>query len=364
MTGNPLRSTRAVVARLGPWNLFHAIAVVAACAFAYNGARILCDTTGVGEPIFENLVREGCYVEPYAFTQKSKAALIDNLALLLEQGEITLPRPELCPELIDWILLRKEKLPEADFAWYKELAQQPNNLPVMRQFYSQMSMVDDGVGHVLAKLEEKGVLDDTLVIYTADHGLSVGHHGFWGHGEDTWPSNMHRSANNVPLIMSHPDFARPGSEVESLVGTTDIFATILDHTGCETRSPEAISGESLYPLLCGETAELRNEVFMEQEETRAIRTFQWLFMRRFENTHYDFKHELYDLVNDPDERKNLAQLPEYSAVVAELSARVDDFFSRYSNPRWDLWRGGAAKSNSTRPFLWKEVWGDGWAPDY
>ena len=95
---------------------------------------------------------------------------------------------------------------------------------------------------------------------------------------------------------------------------------------------------------------------MEQEETRAIRTFQWLFMRRFENTHYDFKHELYDLVNDPDERKNLAQLPEYAAVVSDLSGRLDEFFSQYSDPRWDLWKGGVAKSNSTRPFLWKEVW--------
>ena len=103
---------------------------------------------------------------------------------------------------------------------------------------------------------------------------------------------------------------------------------------------------------------------MEQEETRAIRTSQWLFMRRIENTRYDFKHELYDLVNDPDERKNLAQDPEYAAVVAELRARLDEFFMKYVNPRWDLWKGGTAKSNSTRPFLWKEVWGDGWAPGY
>ena len=276
----------------------------------------------------------------------------------------SVPREGLCPELIDWILLRKEKLPDWDFAWYKELAEKPNNLPAMRQFYSQMSMVDDGVGQLLAKLQEKGVLEDTLVIYTADHGLSVGHHGFWGHGEDTWPSNMHRSANNIPLIMSHPDFAQPGSESESLVGTTDIFATILEHTGCRVQSSEAISGRSLYPLLRGEATEIRDEVFMEQEETRAIRTPQWLFMRRFENTVYDFKHELYDLVKDPDERNNVAQLPEYAAVVAELTGRLDVFFSRHSNPRWDLWKGGTAKSNSTRPFLWKEVWGDGWAPDY
>ncbi len=276
----------------------------------------------------------------------------------------SVPREGVSSELIDWILLRKEKLPDKDFAWYKQLAEQPNNLRVMRQFYSQVSMVDDGVGQVLEKLEEKGVLDDTLVIYTADHGLSVGHHGFWGHGEDTWPSNMHRSANNIPLIISYPEFAKPGNHVGNLVSTPDIFATILDFAGCKLESPKMVPGTSLCPLLRGEDVGLRDEVFMEQEETRAIRTSEWLFMKRIENTNYDFKDELYDLMNDPDERKNLAQDPEFTGVVAKLSARLDEFFTNYANPRWDLWKGGAVKSNSTRPFLWKEIWGEEWAPEY
>ncbi len=276
----------------------------------------------------------------------------------------SVPREGLCPELIDWILMRKEKAPDYDFEWYKKLAEMPNNLRAMRQFYSQVSMVDDGVGQMIAKLEEKGVLDDTLVIYTADHGLSVGHHGFWGHGEDTWPSNMHRSANNIPLIVSHPDFAKPGRQVENLVGTTDIFETILDFAGCKLDAPESVSGTSLCPLLRDEVDEFRDEVFMEQEETRAIRTSRWLFMKRIENTKYDFKHELYDLENDPDERNNLAQDPEYAGVAVELSARLDEYFAKYANPRWDLWKGGVVKSNSTRPFLWKEVWGKEWAPEY
>ncbi len=129
-------------------------------------------------------------------------------------------------------------------------------------------------------------------------------------------------------------------------------------------SPEYISGTSLSPLLRDENIDFRDEVFMEQEETRTIRTSQWLFMKRIENTNYDFQHELYDLVNDPDERKNLAQDPKFAEVVAELSTRVDEFFTKYADPRWDLWKGGVVKSNSTRPFLWKEVWGDDWAPEY
>ncbi len=276
----------------------------------------------------------------------------------------SVPREGVCSELIDWILIRKEKEPDYDFEWYKQLAEQPNNLRAMRQFYSQMSMVDDGVGRMLAKLEEKRVLDNTLVIYTADHGLSVGHHGFWGHGEDTWPSNMHRSANNIPLIIHYPKEAQQGEQVEELVGTTDIFATVMDIAGCELESPESIFGTSLRPLLRGDAIDFRDEVFMEQEETRAIRTSRWLFMQRIENTAYNFKCELYDLNNDPDERKNVAQDQAYIDVVKKLSERIDAYFDQYANPRWDLWKGGTVKSNSTRPFLWKEIWGEEWGPEY
>jgi len=67
----------------------------------YSRARVLVDSTGVGEPIYESLRSAGCRVDPYPFTQKSKAALINNLSILLEKREIVLPRYELCPELID-----------------------------------------------------------------------------------------------------------------------------------------------------------------------------------------------------------------------------------------------------------------------
>jgi arylsulfatase A-like enzyme len=276
----------------------------------------------------------------------------------------SVPREGLSAELIDWILLCKEKYPDEDFAWYKRLAEQPNNLAAMRRFYAQVSMVDDGVGQVLAKLEEQGSLEDTVIIYTADHGKSNGQHGFWGHGEDTWPANMHRTANSIPLLISYPKFAQAGLKVENLVGTTDIFATILEFAECEIESSEPIFGQSFGPLLSGESSEFRDEIYMEQEETRAIRTSEWLFMKRIENTKYDFKHELYDLLNDPDERDNLAQDPKYNDQVQQLSIRVDNFFAKYSNPQWDLWSGGTVKSNSTRPFLWNEIWGDDWAPDY
>jgi len=74
---------------------------IAAAARRFHGAKILCDVTGVGDPVRELLVDNGCDVDPYPFSARSKSALIKNLAMHLEQNEIVLPRPELWPVGID-----------------------------------------------------------------------------------------------------------------------------------------------------------------------------------------------------------------------------------------------------------------------
>jgi len=81
------------------WDL--QIARVRATVQRYNNAMIAADTTGAGEPVYEAMLRAGCAVHPYVFSTKSKADLINNLAMLLEHRTIVLPRPELWPEGID-----------------------------------------------------------------------------------------------------------------------------------------------------------------------------------------------------------------------------------------------------------------------
>ena len=83
---------------------------------------------------------------------------------------------------------------------FSSLLQMPNDLTTLRNYYSQVSVIDHGVGQVMNALKENQVDDNTIVIYTADHGFSLGHHGFWGHGQATWPSNAFRIAYNLSLI--------------------------------------------------------------------------------------------------------------------------------------------------------------------
>ena len=304
------------------------------------------------------------YPAPYGHWPALRDPTLNPFSDLYQDTPFTsAPREAVSKELIDWILLRNEKLPEDEPEYYRTLAQIPNDLPTLRNYYSQMSMVDDCVGKLLATLERNSISQDTAVIYTADHGMSLGRHGFWGHGEDTWPSNTHRQAHHIPLIIRAPG-TRFGKVEDAMVATTDLLATVLDLAGLALPPHSQSPSRSLRPFLEQTEPEWRDAVFMEQEETRAIRTKDWLFMQRYEPTPYNFRHELYNLQNDPDERNNLAMIPEYQVIKDELSGRIEAYFSRYSDPRWDLWNGGSVKSNSTRPFLWQEVWGPDWQPSY
>jgi arylsulfatase A-like enzyme len=274
----------------------------------------------------------------------------------------SVPREGLSAEAIKRYDLKKHQS-GGGIDYSAELAT-PNDLPSLRNFYSQMSMVDDGVGQVLAALQRAGLDENTLVIYTCDHGFSLGQNGFWGHGQATWPANTHRSAFHIPLLVRHTSHLLPRQQSDLLVNSVDLFATILAYVGLDPVAGSADSpSRSLAPLLRGDEQIWDHAVFMEQEETRAIRTPGWLYMQRFPGSgRYPFADELYDLVNDPAEKQNVINRPDLAATAEELRARIEVFFGQYADPKYDLWRGGRAKANSDKPWLWQDAWGADWAP--
>jgi hypothetical protein len=116
-------------------------------------------------------------------------------------------------------------------------------------------------------------------------------------------------------------------------------------------------------MLRSEQPEWEDEVFIEQEELRAIRTPQWLYMKRFKGSRtYPFEDESYDLIRDPDEKSNVIMEEEYAGIAQSLSTRIDLFFQKYSTSEYDLWAGGSTKSNTDKPWLWQDAWGEEWEP--
>ena len=243
----------------------------------------------------------------------------------------------------------------------------PNDLTTLRNYFSQMSMVDDGVGRVLEALQQAGLDEDTLVVYSCDHGFSLGHNGSWGHGQATFPANAHRPAYHIPLIVRHPQQIPAQQESDMMVSQIDLFSTILDYVDLGDATGNANSpSKSITPLLRGEPLVRRegeNAIFIEQEEVRAIRTQQWLFVTHFGgHDQHPFEDELYNLVDDPAEKINLVGEADYADVVKSLRSRLDDYFANYSSPQYNLWEGGSLKSNSDKPWFWSDVWGEDWEP--
>ena len=216
-----------------------------------------------------------------------------------------------------------------------------NNPTSMRVYASELGCVDDGVGEVMSTLYRLGLDDDTLVIFTTDQGWAGGHGGFWGMGDHTRPLTGYDPMMHIPLIYRHPGHVAAGSEVRQMVSNYDLLPSVLTYLDLDDKRPNdpPLPGHDYSPLLRGGTAEWDNTVFYEFENLRAIRTGKWKYIERYGTA----PDELFDLERDADERTNLRDAPTHQTTKEELRNRLHAFFSRYVNPKYDLWQGGTAK---------------------
>lgn len=241
----------------------------------------------------------------------------------------------------------------------------PNNVESLRNYFAQVSLIDDGVGRILASLERLGLDDNTVVIYTADHGFSLGHNGIWGHGAAAFPASAHRPSYHIPFVAAGGPLAQ-GVAVDGLVSQIDLFPTLAGLVGAEDVQPSLpSSARDLGPAMQAKEDVAPQAIFYEQEETRAIRTPEWLYAMRFQGAgSYPMSDEMYSLSDDPLEKTNLIDRPDLSDVAGDLRDRINAFFATYADPRYDLWQGGSAKSNVTYAKLWQDAWGEGWKPEF
>jgi arylsulfatase A-like enzyme len=305
------------------------------------------------------------YNAPYGHWPSVEGRARNRYARLYDQCEMrSIPREGVNKAAIERFLLRRHAT--GGGIDYSAHLRMPNDLTTLRNYFSQMTMVDDGVGRVLDALQEQKLEEDTLVIYTCDHGFSLGHHGYWGHGQATWPANAHRASFHIPLLVRHGGHIAEGQRNDHTISQIDLFQTILDYVDISESSPNVPScSRSFTPMLRNTSLEWADEVFIEQEELRAIRTPEFLYMKRFKGSQtYPMQDELYDLIHDPHEKSNIIDEEQFAVVAQSLSARIDVFFQQYSDPEYDLWAGGSIKSNTDKPWLWQDAWGEAWEPTF
>jgi arylsulfatase A-like enzyme len=231
---------------------------------------------------------------------------------------------------------------EAMHPWLHANKQFLNNIGAIRRYACEVSAVDDGVGAVLDALRGTGQEENTVVIFTADQGLAGGQHGLWGMGDHTRPLNAFDGTMHVPLIVRHPGRIPANRTSDALVSNYDLLPSLLSYIDLAERRPSSpeLPGRDYSPILEGRPVEWDNTMFFEFENTRAIRTGEWKYVHRFP----DGPHELYDLTADPGEQFNLFGQPRQAAIQDDLAGRLEKFFERYADPKYDLWRGGESKT--------------------
>lgn len=314
---------------------------------------------GQGDPFFAFVPYNGPYGHWPAIRGRSQSQFADHYD---DADMHSIPREGLSSEVLERFGLRVSEggLREQ----FKGPLLLPNNVESLRNYFAQVSLIDDGVGQILTALERTGLEANTVVIYTADHGFSLGHNGVWGHGAAAFPASAHRPSYHIPLIMAGGPVAE-GNICEGLVSQIDLFPTLANLVGDPLALPSLpSSARDLGPSLRREGGKTADAVFYEQEETRAIRTQNWLYAMRFQGAKsYPMHDEMYDLTEDPFEKHNLAESQDHQTIAHELRGRIADFFEAYSEPRYDLWQNGSAKSNVTYERLWQDAWGTDWRPE-
>jgi choline-sulfatase len=215
----------------------------------------------------------------------------------------------------------------------------PRRRELLTGYYAAISGVDRGVGQIVDRLRERGLLENTLFIFGGDNGMNMGHHGIWGKGNGTFPFNMYDSSVKVPFVMAWPGVLPQGVTDAHLLSHYDVFPTLVDLLGLSEPALEKLPGRSFAPLLRGEALPDRQAVvvFDEYGPVRMIRTHTHKYVRRYPYG----PDEFYDLADDPGERNNRVSDPAVQPQIVELRAAMERFFLDYADPDLDGARQGA-----------------------
>jgi arylsulfatase A-like enzyme len=222
----------------------------------------------------------------------------------------------------------------------------------LSQFYKAIQGVDDCIGNIMQMLDEYGLRDDTLFIYTTDHG-------------EAYPRakcTLYDPGIKTLLLMSHPnsDIIKNGTVYKQMVSNIDLMPTLLDLIGAEL--PNQIEGRTFLPLLKGETETFRRQIYTEKsfhevyDPIRSVRTERFKFIMNFETNQNRYQiaadmrqdavgkyflntveknrpdEELYDLNNDPNEQNNLIADINYIETAKELKDKLMDWMRRTEDP--------------------------------
>ncbi|GAB4156860.1 MAG: sulfatase-like hydrolase/transferase [Planctomycetaceae bacterium] len=217
-----------------------------------------------------------------------------------------------------------------------------------RDYYASIHSVDRNIGRLLDALDKLKLTKNTIVLFTSDHGYNNGRHGVSTKGNGHWIAggvrgpkrpNMWDTSIRVPLVIRWPGVIKPGTQFDHFVSNIDMFRTALGMLSIPVPENCNAHGIDFSPLLHGKPVSNRDALFGQYDlhnsglaYMRMIRTKRFKYVRHFKA---NFMDELYDLKNDPDEKRNLLRRrggAKWQKTAAELKERLMNWQKSINDP--------------------------------
>jgi len=201
----------------------------------------------------------------------------------------------------------------------------------MQDYLGSIAAVDDGVGKVLDYLEESGLAENTIVVYTSDQGFYLGEHGWFD------KRFIYNESFKTPLVVRWPGVTTPGSKNTKMVQNLDFAQTFLDAAG--VKAPSDMQGESLVPLLKGESNDFRDAAYYhyyEYPSVHMVKRHYAIVTEEYKLIHFYYdvdEWELYDRKKDINEMTNVYDNPAYTDVVAKLKDELAALRIKYKDSK-------------------------------
>ncbi|MFC1526938.1 sulfatase/phosphatase domain-containing protein, partial [Candidatus Latescibacterota bacterium] len=204
---------------------------------------------------------------------------------------------------------------------------------IVARYYGHCTLIDDQVGRILNHLETRGLLENTIVVYTADHGDCLGAHRLIEKGEF-----MYDEIYRIPMIVAHPECRRPGSVSDDFVYLHEVMPSVLDAAGLEV--PGDLDGQSFLPAMEGRDSDWnRDEVYCVFDRHFTVANQRMVRTRTHQLTFNSADPgELYDLVADPYQLRNVYGQPEHEEARRDLMARMERQMRELRDPLYGWFR--------------------------
>lgn len=199
----------------------------------------------------------------------------------------------------------------------------------LKDYLRTIQSVDDSVGDVLDYLDQEGLTENTIVVYTSDQGFYLGEHGWFD------KRFMYEESLRTPLLMRYPKEISAGSKVNALIQNLDFAPTFLDYAGVPI--PEDIQGESFRNIVNQKTENGRDAIYYtyyEYPSVHMVKRHYGVRTERYKLMHFYYdidEWELYDLEKDPTEMINLYGQKEYEEVQKKMHLRLSELREKYGD---------------------------------